>query len=191
MDNLPDTPPVLDPPAGNAALLPPRTFSQPEVDAIIRERLERERRKYADYEALKAQTAALQSQIVEMQARLESSESRSQESETRRRATLIQTALLHEATRLGFSDPADALKMVDMAAITVGAGDQVSGAHEALHQLAQNKPYLVKASLTSAPVSPANPARRNSADLEWLLRGRGSGASPLGSGGVTITGEGE
>ena len=45
--------------ANNPAPAPDRTFSQAEVDAIVRERLTRDRVKYADYDALREKAAKL------------------------------------------------------------------------------------------------------------------------------------
>lgn len=45
--------------ANNPAPAPDRTFSQAEVDAIVRERLTRDRVKYADYDALREKAARL------------------------------------------------------------------------------------------------------------------------------------
>lgn len=61
-----------------------KTFTQADVDRLIRERLAREREKYADYEDLKAKAAAadkgtsqldkIQEQLTAMQARAEKAE---------------------------------------------------------------------------------------------------------------------
>lgn len=58
---------------------PERTFTQTEVDTIVRERLQRERNKYADYEAYKEKAekydAAEEAQKTELQKATERAES--------------------------------------------------------------------------------------------------------------------
>lgn len=52
---------------GNTATEPARTFSQAEVDAIIGDRLTRERAKYADYEDLKKKAATAEKSEKDLQ----------------------------------------------------------------------------------------------------------------------------
>ena len=54
-------------PAEDTATQPARTFTQAEVDAIIGDRLTRERAKYQDYEDLKQRAAAAEKTSAELQ----------------------------------------------------------------------------------------------------------------------------
>lgn len=54
-------------PAEETATQPARTFTQAEVDAIIGDRLTRERAKYQDYEDLKQRAAAAETTSAELQ----------------------------------------------------------------------------------------------------------------------------
>lgn len=54
-------------PAEDTATQPARTFTQAEVDAIIGDRLTRERAKYQDYEDLKQRAAAAETTSAELQ----------------------------------------------------------------------------------------------------------------------------
>jgi hypothetical protein len=56
-----------------------QTFTQADVDRIVRERVKREREKYADYDALKAtagEKATLEERVAEIERQAKDSESR-------------------------------------------------------------------------------------------------------------------
>ena len=60
---------------------PERTFTQAQMDAIIGDRLARERSKYSDYEELKAKAAAFDDEAEMRKSDLQKAEERAQRAE--------------------------------------------------------------------------------------------------------------
>lgn len=63
---------------------PPQTFTQADVDRIVRERVQRERSKYADYDDLKAKAGTattLEERVAEIERQAQDAEARAMRSE--------------------------------------------------------------------------------------------------------------
>ena len=77
----------------NTAQEPERTFTQSELDAIVRDRLQRERSKYADYEAYKEKAekydAAEEAQKSELQKATERAEALQKELNVMKQADIV------------------------------------------------------------------------------------------------------
>jgi len=188
-----------------------RTFSQAEVDDLIKARLDRERKRaeqklneslgqYADYETLKEQAAKWQEieeankseaqKAADRAARLEKRLAEIQ-SENARLAedyqkAQMKTAVVSAATRLGFADPSDAWAFLDPSALQIDEGE-IKGVEEALKALAEAKPYLLQTGTTRGPtLPPTNPGRGTEpreTDEERRQRLFGTNASPFGKAG--------
>ena len=182
----------------------PRTFTQEDLDKIVSERLERERRKlkedatkkYADYDDLKAKAAKYQeienankTEQEKAAERLAAVEKRAQELEAQnarlaqeRTEIVLRSAVITEATKQGFVDPSDAYAMLDIAQVEI---DKDSGEPKNLEKLltvlAKAKPYLVR---QQAQLSATNPAVGHS-DTETPEQRRsrlfGAGSTPIGT----------
>lgn len=59
------------------------------------------------------------------------------------KAERIKTAIIAEASKLGFTDPADAYTLTDRTAIAIDEKGTVTGAEEAIKKLSEAKPYLL------------------------------------------------
>lgn len=79
----------------NTAAEPERTFTQAEVDAIIGDRLKREREKYADFETMKEKAAkydaAVESEKSELQKATELAESYKSQLDALKKAETVRT----------------------------------------------------------------------------------------------------
>ena len=76
---MPDTPTITEAPAGTTEpdTGTTETFTQADVDRIVRERVQRERAKYADYDALKAKAEGVKTvedRLAEMEKRTAAAE---------------------------------------------------------------------------------------------------------------------
>ena len=154
-----------------------RTFTQADVDAVVKDRLARAKRstaeKYADYDALKASAAKLaeieeanKTEAEKVLGRIEAAEAALAESKAdnerlaqERTDALIQSSVVAKATALGFRDPADAVSMLDMTALTLQDDGTVEGADEALTALSEAKPYLLTDTAPHPRLGPTAPGR--------------------------------
>ena len=137
------------PPQGD----PPKTFTQEQMDAIIADRLQRERTKFVDYDALKEKAAAFdaaeaakQTETERAQKAKEEAERRAIEVQARANATLKRAAILAEAGVQNSADP-DTVAMIlaNSEDIVVADDGTVTGAKEAVKKLLKEKAFLVKA----------------------------------------------
>lgn len=94
-DNPPATDPVTEPKTGNDPVKTEKTFSQADVDAIVKDRIAREKRK-ADETAEKAKTEAEQKALLEKGEFKTLAEQRATELETLRKD--LEAAKTHEQT---------------------------------------------------------------------------------------------
>lgn len=72
-----ETPTPTEPKATEAPPEPPQTFTQEDVDRIVRERVQRERAKYADYDELKTKASeakTAEERIAALEKQVESSQ---------------------------------------------------------------------------------------------------------------------
>jgi hypothetical protein len=122
-----------------------RTFTQAELDALIRDRLARERNKYANYDALVAKAEKLdaieEAQKSELQKAQEAVEKAEREREAglaRANERLIRAEFIAAASRLQVKHPADAFALADRSAIAVTEDGKVAGVKEAVEALVEN-----------------------------------------------------
>ena len=137
-----------------------KTFTQAEMDAIIADRLRRQKAQFGDYEALKDKASQFdelqQAQMSELEkAQAERDAAQAERDAALQQATdrLIRSAVVTEAAKLAFTDPGDAFAMVDLGDVTIGEDGEVTGVLEAVKALAQAKPYLI--GRRSAPATDA------------------------------------
>ncbi len=139
-------------------------FNQADVDRIIKERLERERTRYADYEDLKKSAAELkklqdaqlgekerlEKQLTEAQQAAAQAATAAQAREAEINSRLIRAEVRVVAAELGFANPDDAYALADLAGVEVAEDGSVSHVKKALEKLAKEKAYLLKTE--TAPV---------------------------------------
>lgn len=134
-----------------------RTFTQAELQAIINDRLERERTKYADYDKLKEAAGqweehrkAQMSELEKAQARITELEAVSAEAQERAVQTLIRSAFLAEAAKLGAAHPEDAYLLAELDKVEIDEAGNVQGVVEVVAALAEAG-RLVMAGKAKAP----------------------------------------
>ena len=166
----PEVPPTPQP-APTAPAAPEKTFTQKELDQHIKDRLQREKEKYQDYDTFKAAADELakikESQLSETEKltkRLAELETAKQQAETRARETLIRSAVISEAAKLNFNDPEDAYRLIDVAGLQLSDTGKVEGAAEAVKGLAESRKYLIKS--TNPALASFNPAGGGNAPQE-------------------------
>ncbi len=140
-----DTPPVEQGESGEQ-----RTFTQADVDRLIKDRLKREREKYADYDELTDKAKkwaqheeAQKSEIERERERAAALERASAEQAATYKANLVRMEARVQAAQMGFKNPDDAYLLADLSEVEVGESGEVGGVDEALKVLAKAKPYLI------------------------------------------------
>lgn len=161
----------------------PKTFTQEQVDAIIKDRLARQADRFKDYEDLKKAAGRLKeiedanlSEIEKAKKASADAEARAQAAEARAREITTRLEVERQARRLNIVDEDAAYRLLEAGAITYGDGGQPTNVEELLKELVKARPYLVVQA--SSGGSPMNPARNhgNEADDAFtaaLYRGAG------------------
>jgi len=167
-------------------------FTQADVDRILKERLAQERKKYADYDALKAKVqeveAASLTEAEKTAKRLQELESQNQQLASERRELSIRAAITEAAAAAGL--PADAAyRLIDKAALTIADDGTIQNAAELVKGVVEAYPGLVRNPTPRVPA--ANPPRSAEiaarTDSERFRDYFGGGGSNFwGGGGVRV-----
>jgi phage I-like protein len=122
----------------------PRMFTQQELDRLIAERLERQAKKFADYDALKAkadkwveieeQQKSEQQRMAERLAKLQEERDIALQTSQQR---LIKAAFVAEAAKAGVAHPGDVYALADLAAVSMGDDGEVRGVAEAVKAIVE------------------------------------------------------
>lgn len=150
--------PTTPPEGGNTPPPAEKTFTQTELDNVVKERLQRERDKFKDYDDLKGRAAKLaelenagKSESEKLAARLAAIESQmgikdqtiqqlQGELTGTKRANLASSV----AGQLGAYDPQDANILAAIASIDPAGANAAGEIKAALEELQKSKPYLFK-----------------------------------------------
>ncbi|MGS0530679.1 phage scaffolding protein [Bacillus mycoides] len=158
---------------------PPKTFTQEELDDIVKKRLERERNKsaeqYGDYDDVKAKLAEFEkaeeerkklemTEIERLQAEkeeadkkaLEASES-AQKAQEKANARILNTEIQSIARALDANDPGDVLALLDKSSIQLDADGNYQGVEGAVNALKESKPWMFKKVVGADAAGGANP----------------------------------
>lgn len=134
-----------------------RTFTEAELQAVVRDRLERQRSQFADYDKLKEAAGqweehrlAQMSELEKAQTRIVELERASAEAQEQAAQTLIRSAFLAEAVKLGATHPEDAYLLAELDGVNLDEGGKVVGVTEAVAALAEAG-RLVMAGKAKAP----------------------------------------
>jgi hypothetical protein len=168
-----------------------KTFTQDEVNELIMKRLERERKKYADYDDLKAQLEELRkvdeerkraemSEIERYKADLEKAlnerQTFEQELEKLRESVKqerIKNAFITAATSANIAYIDDAFRLADLSAVTIDDDGNVVGIEDAIKTLVEHKPFLLaQAKKEPKPIGESTNAKSDKSDksAEQLLK---------------------
>lgn len=116
-----------------------KTFTQAELDAVLNERLKRERDKYADYNTLKdAASKWAKHEEDKKSAEQKQADALAQamkerdEAMQRAQGMLIRAAFLAEAAKAGAAHPEDVYALADRAGITLDEAGNVQGVADAV-----------------------------------------------------------
>lgn len=151
------TPDPQDPPVD-----PPKTFTQAELDDVIAKRIERERKKYGDYDEIKAklselenaeaerekaklsETERLESEKAEALKAAEDAKAERDKALTAANQRLIKAEFRATARELKVRTDAldDAYVLADLSAVTVDDDGNVVGMEDVVKALLTNKPFL-------------------------------------------------
>lgn len=176
-----------------------RVFTQEELNAIINDRLARERNKYADYDQLKTAAQKLKeiedsqkSETEKLQEHLAELERQNKALQEARKQDAIRMAVIAEAQRAGWRDPNDAIRLLDADGIEITDQGEVKGVSDKLKAIAKEKPYLLQ---QSGGVGATNPGRGHETGetpeqrRARLFGGGGSVIGETGTGGLFMPGE--
>lgn len=149
------------------------------------------RKKLEAYEKAEAERKqAEMTEIERAQAAVKEMQQRVEAAQQERNGVILRSAIIAEASRLGFLDPQDAQRMLDADAVTIEAG-QVQGVEAALKTLAEAKPYLLRQDPSKGPAfTPTNPGQGGATTGETnaarRLRLFGGGADALRANGAGV-----
>lgn len=139
-----------------------KLLTQADFDKALKKRLEREAKKYADYDELKAKAAEYEAKLEEQRLAELSEKERAEELAKKyeeEKQTLaaeldalrieiqsqkIKSKFTEVATNAGIAYLDDAFALADLTNITIGEDGAIVGMEEAIQALVDNKPFLVK-----------------------------------------------
>jgi hypothetical protein len=130
-----------------------RTFTQADLDRIVKERLADERKKYADYGTVKDQLTALTTERGTWEQSRQTLESTVSTAKERANTAVMELALYKAAAKAKFIDPADVFGAVDKSKITIAEDGTINGVEEAIQALSESKPHWIQ----GEPVKPGAP----------------------------------
>ncbi|WP_257130577.1 phage scaffolding protein [Bacillus toyonensis] len=158
---------------------PPKTFTQDELDEIVKKRLERERNKsaeqYGDYDNVKAKLAEYEkaeeerkkqemTAIERLQAEKEEADKKAleaseaaQKAQEKANARILNTEIKSMARALDANDPGDVLALLDKSAIQFDENGNYQGVEEAVNALKDSKPWMFKKVVGADAAGGANP----------------------------------
>lgn len=178
---------------GGSTPVPVKTFTQSELDGIIAQRLEQERRKYADYNDLRQRVQTYEAQEHQQQTqsaeRLQQLEQQNQQLTTVSREKAIEAAIAKAAGAIGL-DPEAATKLADLGALSVDEAGNVTNADVVVKSVAERFPGLLKRPMpqvnaVNPPVGATVPTRTDQTRRAEYFGGDGAGF--WNSGGVRWT----
>ncbi len=166
-----------------------RTFTQADVDRIVKERVGREQTRYADYDDLKkaagelsklkeaqlSESEKLAKRIAEMEQAAADREAAAKVTEMEINERLIRAEVRVVAAGLNFVDPDEAYKLADLADVSLDEDGGVQNVGKALEALAKAKPHLLKAA-TVGGSPPNQPFKKSDAaaaeEAAWIEEAR-------------------
>ncbi len=166
----------------------PKTYTQDEINDIIAKRLERERKKFADYEDVKAKASEYETKLEEQRLAELSEKERAEElakkfetelNELKSQLEAKETAIREQAIKNEFIKVASSANIIDidaaialsnLSAVSIDESGAVVGVDDVIKTLVENKPYLVAKKQTQ-PIGQATNVSGGSSDksAEQLL----------------------
>lgn len=145
-----------------------KTFTQDDVDRVVKERLARERGKYTDYDELKAKAgkldeieAANQSELEKAQQAAEKAKTEGAQAIERANGRLVRAELLSALTAANVSKPEVLLAAIDKTGLAVNDDGSVTGVEEVVKAFVDANPEFVGGKEVRKPESADQGARGN------------------------------
>ena len=149
-----------------------RTFTQADLDRIVKERLGREQARYADYDVLKkaaeelsklkdadlSEQEKLKKRIAEMEEAAADKDAQAKAVEMKTNEKLMRAEVRVLAATMNFIDPEEAWKLADLSEVAFNDDGTIKNVGEALKKLAKDKTHLIKTE--RGPGSPANDPKK-------------------------------
>jgi len=162
-EQVESTTPVENKPVEQEVVNP---FTQAQVDAIVKDRLARKDKQFADYDDIKAKAIefdkleeANKTELEKAQAEAVTARAEADSAIAEAQSMVLRSAIIAKAAAVGFQDPADAYALIDRADLND------DGIDDALKTLAEKKPYMLgKAKPPKLP--PTNPGADAVGDVE-------------------------
>lgn len=120
-----------------------KTFTQEEFNQILAQRLQQERSKYADYEAVKAQNEQLAREREAEKARVTELAEQNKTLTATQQKTATEAALIRAAAKLGL-DAEAAVKLAEPSQFKLSEGGALENADEIARGIAERFPGLTK-----------------------------------------------
>ncbi|MED1088336.1 scaffolding protein [Bacillus mycoides] len=153
-----------------------KTLTQEQVDDVVAKRLERERKKYEDYDDIKAKLVAFEqaeeerkkqemTEVERLQAEKDEAAKRAveaselaQKAQEKANARILNTEIKSVARSLNANDPNDVLALLDKSDINVDEEGNIQGVGSAVEALKVSKPWMFKQVIGVDASSGSNPA---------------------------------
>jgi len=162
--------------SGTAQVVTPTlsgTLTQAQVDAIVKDRIAREREKYKGFDDLKRKAedydklqAANLSEAEKLQKSLEAANEKASTAESRMKKALTRAAIVSAASQAGARDPNLVVKLIDSDALEITEDGEVKGAEDAVTALLASHDYLKGGGFTAS----GDGGQRTSAGLPSFTR---------------------
>jgi hypothetical protein len=158
---------------------PPKTFTQEELDDIVKKRLERERNKsaeqYGDYDNVKAKLAEFEkaeeerkklemTEVERLQAEKEEADKKAleaseaaQKAQEKANTRILNTEIMSIARALDANAPRDVLALLDKSSIQLDENGNYQGVEDAINALKESKPWMFKKVVGADASGGANP----------------------------------
>jgi len=142
------TPPPSETPGGNTQPTLEQLQEQlAEAQKSLKNKTEEAARHYKKLSAIEKadadKKAAEQSETEKLMARTAEAEKARDEALAKANARLIQSEVIAKASGMKFINPQRAVKLIDLAKVTVSDDGEVEGVEDALKELAKTDPYLI------------------------------------------------
>jgi uncharacterized protein YuzE len=140
---------------------PSKTFTQEDLDRIVADRIARERKKFADYDDIRKKAEEYEKALEEKRLAELSEKERAEEIAKKFEAEKLQLAqeletlresmkrekinaeFIRVATSHNIAYVEDAMRLADLAAVTIDEDGKVVGVEEAVKALVEHKPFLL------------------------------------------------
>lgn len=153
-----------------------KTLTQEQVDEVVAKRLERERKKYEDYDDIKAKLVTFEqaeeerkkqemTEVERLQVEKDEAAKKAiealelaQKAKEKANARILNTEIKSIARSLNANDPNDVLALLDKSEINIDEEGNIQGVESAVETLKVSKPWMFKQAIGVDASSGANPA---------------------------------